>query len=149
MSDLNSLSAYLKNAAKNACTNLRSMKSHFGKSGLVLLKLKYFIFWYGLLSFLSCVLHVYRKKGLFIANLPVNSCSLFDQSNYSIILFCHENLYLHRSKLLVPARRIVKAKHMFTQRFSLFCNVAGIIEKDWQLISLFKNIRDPAIMLIL
>ena len=117
--------------------------------GLVLLKLKYFIFWYGLLSFLSCVLHVHRKKGLFVANLSVNSCSLFDQSNYSIILFCHENLYLHRSKLLVPARRIIKAKHIFTRRFLLFCNVAGIIEKDWQLISLFKNIRDSAIMLIL
>ena len=71
--------------------------------GLVLLKLKYFIFWCALPSFLSCVLHVYRKKGLFIANLYVNSCSLIDPSNYSIISFCHKNLYLHRFKCKVQS----------------------------------------------
>ena len=71
--------------------------------GLVLLKLKYFIFWYVLLSLLSCVLHVYRKKGLFIANLYLNSCSLFDPSNYSIISFCHKNLCLHRYKCKVQS----------------------------------------------
>ena len=60
----------------------------------------------------------------------MSSCSLFDQSVYSIILFCHENLYLHRLKLLVPGRRIIKTKHMFTWRFLLFFNVAGIIEKE-------------------
>ena len=58
-----------------------------GNPVLVLLKLKYLIFWYGLLSFLSCVLHVHGKKGLYIANLQVSSCSLFDQSNYLVVSF--------------------------------------------------------------